>query len=343
MSGATFPIVGRVRAIATGRMFYNAPHQRDFSDSMRRMVQRQSIAPYLWMLQACLVFTAMGVLTHALGQWCDWQLIVIARAGLVLLFVAGFAKARGKRILVIGSPTLWIRSIAGSLSMVCTFYALTRLPVSATLTLTNMFPIWVALLSWPLFGEPPPLQVWIALAGGSVGVFLVQQPHFGENGRAVVAGAAASVFTAVAMLGLNRLRDVEPQSIVVHFSAVATVVCTASWFLFEHLPPREIVPPSVIVLMLLGIGVTASFGQVLLTRAFAAGDPSRVAIVSLSQIIFALVPDALVFDHPVDATTLIGIVLIAAPTAWLMAREYGRARPALSDPDGTRPNSSPLL
>jgi drug/metabolite transporter (DMT)-like permease len=285
-------------------------------------VPRQPIAPYLWMIQACIVFTAMGALAHALGKWCDWQLIAIARAALVLFFVAGFALARGKQIFIIGSPTLWIRSISGSLSMVCTFYALTHLPVSSTLTLTNLFPIWVALLSWPLLRERPPVQVWIALTSGSAGVYLVQQPHIGQNGLAIASAAAASLFTAIAMLGLNRLRDIEPQAVVVHFSAVATVICSASWFLFDHPPLRESASPSITVLMLVGVGLTASFGQILLTRAFTAGDPSRVAIISLSQIVFALVPDVLIFDHKVNAWSLAGILLIIAPTGWLMAREH---------------------
>ena len=56
----------------------------------------------------------------------------------------------------------------------------------------------------------------------------------------------------------------------------------------------------------------------LLTRAFAFGNPSRVAVVSLSQIVFALVPDVLIFKHPPHPGSLLGIVLITAPTAWVM-------------------------
>src|SRR5437660_3618191 len=167
------------------------------------------------MIQACLLFTAMGELTHALKASCPWQVIACFRAALVFVFVAVVTRAQGKRVFVLGSPTLWVRSIAGSLSMVCTFYALTRLPVSATLTLTNMFPLWVALLSWPLLRERPPGAVWLAIASGCAGVWLIQEPHFGEGDLAIAAAAAASLFTAVAMLGLHRLRELDPQTIVV--------------------------------------------------------------------------------------------------------------------------------
>ena len=74
---------------------------------------------------------------------------------LPLTFALLLARAAGVRLVLWRPRTLWIRSLAGSFSMVCTFYALTRLPVAQVLTVTQMFPIWVALLSWPLAGEAP--------------------------------------------------------------------------------------------------------------------------------------------------------------------------------------------
>lgn len=293
------------------------------------MPERDSLSPYLWMIQASLVFTAMIAMAHLLGASCPWQLIATARAGLVLLFVAGVSLARGKRILALGPGTLWIRSIAGSMSMVCTFFAATRpqLPMSVTITLTNMFPVWVALLSWPVLGERPAWQLWLAVLSGSAGVWLIQQPHFGENDLAIAAACAASVFTAAAMLGLHRLRGLETQTIVVHFSAVATCFCLASFFVFERKPPQEDVELRWAVPLLLGIGLTASVGQILLTRAFSSGNATRVAVVALTQVVFALVPDLLLFHHEPDRLSILGIVLITLPTAWIMLGRHGPAFP----------------
>jgi len=292
------------------------------------------------MIQACLLFTVMGELAHALKESCPWQLVAATRAGLVFAFVALFAWARGKRLFLFNSPTLWLRSIAGSLSMVCTFYAFSRLPLSDTLTLTNMFPIWIALLSWPLLGEKPSVPVWVAIVSGATGVWLIQRPHLGTNGMAIAAAAAASVFTAIAMLGLHKLSDVDPTTIVVHFSGVATCFCLGAFFLLDRSPQRDL-PPVAIGAILLGIGLTAALGQLLLTRAFAAGEPSRVAVVSMCQIVFALVPDVLIFKHPLHVSSLFGIVLIAAPTAWVLLRSPRLAHAKTAegrDPDESRPS-----
>src|SRR5438309_1132709 len=81
---------------------------------------------------------------------------------------------------------------------------------------------------------------------------------------------ASLFFTAIAMLGLHRLRDIDVRAIVVHFSAVALLCGTACFFLFERetLPQTQLGGPG--VLLLFGVGVSATVGKLFLTKAFAA-------------------------------------------------------------------------
>jgi drug/metabolite transporter (DMT)-like permease len=282
------------------------------------------------MLQASVAFSVMAMLTHALRDWCGWQVIALVRCGCALVFTAVIARAAGIPVVAWKPLTLWVRSFAGSVSMVCTFYSLTRLPVSDVLTLINIFPLWVALLSWPLLGEAPPSHVWLALVSGVAGVALIQRPHLARGDFAIVVPAAGSFFTAVAMIGLHRLRELEARTVVVHFSAVALCFCVASLFVFENEPtPRE--ETGRVVLMLLGVGVTATVGQILLTRAFAAGDPSRVSVIGLTQIVFVLVLEVALSQKELEATGLAGMALVLGPTAWLMA---GRGAEQGPGPDG---------
>jgi len=270
------------------------------------------------MLVGSLFFAGMGTMAHAAAEWCDWQVIAFARCFLVLAFALVLVWWRGVRLVFWKPGILWLRSVAGSCSMVCTFYALTRLPVSDVLTITNMFPIWVALLSWPLLGEAPPRSIWLSVGSGVAGVWLIQQPELVDSKLAVLAAVAASLFTAVAMLGLHHIKGVDARAIVVHFSAVAVVFAVVSFFVFERTrsPHEQLTPVS--VGLLLGIGLTATFGQVLLTKAFAAGSPTRVSVVGLTQIVFAMLMDTLLLGHPITVARLLGMVLVVAPTAWLM-------------------------
>jgi drug/metabolite transporter (DMT)-like permease len=272
------------------------------------------------MLAGSFAFTLMGALTHALGPRCDWQLIALARTALALAFAAGLALAAGVRFVVFRPRSLWMRSIAGSLSLVCTFFALTRLPMTDVLTLSNMFPVWVAFLSWPLLGERPTRGVWVSVASGVAGVVLIQQPHFAAGNFATLIQLAGSVFTALAMIGLHRLKNLDVRAVVAHFSGVSLLFVVASFYLFDHSDYPAARLDSWALLMLLGVGVTATIGQLFLTQAFSAGSPAKVSVVGLTQILFAMVLDVLLWGRTFNAVTLVGMALIVAPTAWLMAR-----------------------
>jgi len=272
------------------------------------------------MLAGSLSFTGMAVFAKLLTEKCDWQAIAIARAGLVAILAGLMAWAAGAKLVFLRPKRLWIRSIAGSCSMVCTFYAFSRLPVADVLTLTNTFPIWVALFSWPLYGKPPGWRMWLAIGVGIVGVALVEQPHLEAANLGVFAALAAAAFTGVAMLGLHSLRGVDPRAIVVHFSAVATVFCVSTYFLFERdRDPMAVFEPIAMV-ELFAMAGAATVGQYFLTLAFGNGAPAKVAVVGLTQIVMGLAVSMWLWSHPVNAMTLVGTVLVIAPTAWLLTR-----------------------
>jgi drug/metabolite transporter (DMT)-like permease len=278
---------------------------------------------YLMMLASSLSFAGMSACSHAAGERSDWRLAAVARAGLVFLFTAALARARGVALHWRGTRTLWIRSITGSVSMLLTFYALTHLPVATAVTLSNTFPLWVTLLAWPALRQRPTVGVGAALLSGIAGVALIEQPQRGDFRWASLAALGASFCTAIVMIGLHRLRHYDPLVIVVHFSAVASgfiggfTLWTAMRGLDLDLAP--LADPATVTL-LVGIGVLGAVGQILMTTAFRVALPQRLSVIGLSQVLFALGFDLFLWERRLDATLLVGIALIVAPVAWLLTR-----------------------
>jgi len=274
--------------------------------------------PYLWMLCGAASFSVMSILTVALKDQLDWQWIAIARAGLAMVFAAILAKAGSAQLVFFRPATLWMRSLAGSISLVCGFYAMTHYPVSEVLTLTNMFPLWVVLLSLPLLGEWPSVDVLPAVLTGLLGVVLMQQPEF-SGGRIAIAAALTSSFTsAIALIGLHKVRELDPRAVVAHFSGVALACCIGALFVFPRTQPLALTAWT--GALLLGVGGCATVGQLFLTKAFAAGPPARVSVVMLSQIGFTMLLEMAIFHRSFTARTLLGIALVIAPTAWTLLR-----------------------
>jgi drug/metabolite transporter (DMT)-like permease len=262
----------------------------------------------------------MSSLAHAAGSHCDWQIVATARTSLALLFAAVLVIGAGEGFVVLGPGVLWMRSIAGSVSLVCGFYALARMPVADVLTLTNMFPVWVAVLSWPMLRIVPRWDAWLAVACGLAGVVFIQQPHFATGQYVALIALLSSVTSALAMIGLHRLQHIDARAIVVHFSGVSLLFCIAALFVLPHSRGAWLVLDATTVWLLLGVGATATAGQLLLTMAFAAGDPSRVSVVALCQVGFAMLFDRIFWGRTFTLSTLAGIALILIPTAWMLLR-----------------------
>jgi drug/metabolite transporter (DMT)-like permease len=273
---------------------------------------------YLWMLWGAFAFASMGALGHLAGERCSWQIVALARTALALVFSLVFALATRVKLFFWRPRTLWVRSLSGSIGLLCSFYALTHLPISTSLTLSSTVPIWTALLAWLLLGYRPTLQIWVAIAAAIAGVVLIQRPYLRGGNLAGLAALGHAFFWAVGMIGLNRLGGIDPRAIVTHFAGVSTVVALLFFLSTGADVGPWIAGDKILLVMLTGVGVTGTIGQLGMTRAFALGHPSKVAVVGLTQIVFACLFDVLLWHHHFDLLTICGILLVTAPTAWLL-------------------------
>jgi drug/metabolite transporter (DMT)-like permease len=299
-----------------------------------------ALKPYVWMLSGCVWFAAMTLFARAASDLTDWPVVAVARSGVATLVAIGMAFAARQALIGTGPKSLWIRSLSGSFSMVCTFYALSRMPASDVLTFTNTFPSWIAILSWPLNNEKPTWGVWSAVAISIVGVTIVGHAQANEANStfsfmAVVAALAAAFFSAVAMLGLNRLKGIAPLAVVVHFSAVSVLACGMAWLVMRFWPVAEpnVWPPPgpQLIALLVATGATAAIGQLFLTLAYRSGSATKVSVVGLTQVVMVMIAEVALGWKSLNLVAVVGSILVLGPTAYLMIRERKKPPPAADE------------
>jgi drug/metabolite transporter (DMT)-like permease len=294
------------------------------------------------MLLGSIFFAAMGLFAESLAKEYSFAWLATIRSALAMLFAILLAKSAGVKLVYFRPKTLWMRSIAGSCAMLCTFYAMTHYDVSVVLALTSTYPIWIAVLGWPLLGYLPSRETWFALAVSTAGMFLVylaannEQLATAANTHyvpqlAIPIAALAAMFSGIALIGLHKIKEVDARAIVAHFSGVATLICLMAWFV---MPRAEEMQPTndTSAWRLLGVGVAATLGQLFLTKAFAAGQPARVSVVGLSQVGVAALYKWIVEGRIPSLWSTIGLVMILAATVWVMLRSDKKpAEPATSE------------
>jgi drug/metabolite transporter (DMT)-like permease len=283
---------------------------------------------YLIMLLGSFAFASMGAFSHLAGERCDWHVVAFARSAVAFILTLTLSLLTGVRLVLFRPALLWMRSVAGSLGVLFAFYALTHLPISTSVTLSNTVPLWVTLLAWPVLGQRPRASVWAAIGTGLAGIVLIQRPEAVGDRLAAALALANALSTSVSMIGLNRLGGVDARAVVTHFSGVATVVTFALLLAaggrVDYAPLRD----GATFGLLFGVGLSATVAQLAMTKAFALGNPSRVAVVGLMQIVFALVYDLLLWKRQFGPLVVLGIALVVGPSAWLMLRSPLRRQTA---------------
>ena len=277
-----------------------------------------------WMLGSAALMATMGALVHQLGDRSDWLVVALIRTLVMMVTAAILVRTAGLPLAIWRPRSLWVRSLAGSFSLVCNFFALTRLPVADAVTLSNVHPLWIVLITAASLRRWPAWSETLGVVSGLCGVLLIERPDIvNARGLAVTVALMSSVSTSVAMLGLHRLRGIDSRAVVAHFAGVASAVATI-WLIlrWNHLHPTAIDP--VTIAMLLGVGAAGTLGQILLTKAYAAGAPSQVAVVGLTQVVFAMGYDVAVWGRSLSPLTALGFVLVLAPTTWLSIRSSRR-------------------
>ena len=268
----------------------------------------------------------MALLAESLKEQFSYPWITMVRSGVATSLAITLAIAAGAKLVFLKPATLWVRSISGWASMICGFYAMTHYDVEIVLALTNMYPLWVAILSWPLLGVIPSGKTWIALAISCLGMWLVYASSiaastlpssFSTPRTAIPMAILAGMLSGVALINLHRVKHIDTRAVVAHFSGVATTCSLVVWLLVPVSAPIRPIDSASIV-RLIGVGLAATVGQLCLTKAFATGSPARVSVVGLSQVVVAALIKWFLDQRVPTIGSMIGMALVVASTIWVI-------------------------
>lgn len=287
--------------------------------------------PYLWMLIGSAFFASMGLLTESLGDEYSFGWLAAIRSLIATAIALSLAGIHRSKLVLWKPASLWMRSLAGCTAMLCLFFAMTHYDVAVVLSLSSMYPIWVAILSWPILGQFPSRDTWLALIVSLAGMLLIywssttifsdqtETPAHYSPHIALPLAALAAMFSGVALLGLHQLKEVDSSAIVAHFSGVSTVISFGLWLTLP-VDPSAFHPGPSSFPRLIAVGIAATLGQVFLTKAFASGPPARVSVIGLSQVAFAGIYKWIIFGRIPTFWSVLGMGLVLGSTMWVMLR-----------------------
>ncbi len=271
------------------------------------------------MLAAMAILPFIDVLAKQLGQQGLPILIVVwARALFGALMTLPFAlKAEGARALRPQRPLHHLaRAILLFGATFLFFTALKHLPIADALAIFFVNPLVIVILSALVLRETVGPHRWAAVAVGFVGMLIIIRPGMVEvNPGTFYALGAGVALGSYLVMTRHIAGSADAMVLTFQTSAIGAGLMTLALPFVWHTPtPGQWV-------MLAGLGVVATLGHMLITKAYEHGEASLLAPLAFTEILMATVFGWWFFGDLPDRWTVLGVTVLVASAIYISIRE----------------------
>ena len=286
---------------------------------MPRTTTPRPLIGIAFMLAAMAILPFIDVFAKFLGQAGMPILIVVwARALFGGLMTLPFAlKAEGARAFRPAQPFHHLgRAVLLFGATFLFFTALKHLPIADALAIFFVNPLVIVVLSAMVLREKVGPRRWAAVAVGFIGTLIIIRPGMVEVNPGTLYALGAGVALG-AYFVMTRAIAGAADAMVLTFqtSATGAAVMTLA------LPFLWLSPSPVQWAMLASLGVIATLGHFLITKAYEQAEASLLAPLAFTEIIMSVVVGWYYFGDLPDRWTVLGVTVLVASAVYISVRE----------------------
>jgi S-adenosylmethionine uptake transporter len=265
------------------------------------------------MVFASLLFSLMNACVYAVSSLeadIPGPIISFVRviSNLLILLIPAMSKRQLIQLFGDKRPSLWLRGLFGSLALMLSFTAITRIGPGESTFLAASSGVFVALLSPCVLKQNNNLATWLAIIASFCGVSLLfeseaQNIDLLGRGMALLSGfLSAMAYLMVARAG----RSNTPQSVIFYFCLLALLLHPVYFAVYGYKLPLRLETWGLLIL----IGVFGSAAQFCMTRAYQAAPAAQVSAVGYLAPVLSLAWGILCFQQIPSQNAWLGSMLI---------------------------------
>ncbi len=271
------------------------------------------------MIIAMFIFAVQDAISRHLAETYNTIMVVLIRYWFLALVVIGVAHirlggiarvARTKRLLMQIS-----RGVLLAAEVVVTVTAFVYIGLIGSHAIFACYPLMALALAVPILGERVEARHWLAVLLGLVGVLVIIRPGGTTGGWEVILPIVAAFMFALYQI-LTRLTSREDSSETSFFWMAlggAGAITLIGPFFWEPIDPKDWGWMATLCL-------TSMIGHFLLIRALGLTQASDLQPYSYFQFVFAIPVGMIAFSERLEATTLLGAVIVVAAGILAMRR-----------------------
>ena len=216
-------------------------------------------------------------------------------------------------------PDLFMRSLCGTLGLICNFYAIDKLNIADANILNKLSPFFAILMSYFILKEKANKVEWLSVIVAFTGALFVVKPSFNMQFIYAMIGVCGGLGAGIAYTFVRKLgKKGERGPIIVLCFSVFSCVVTLPFLIFQFQPMSLLQ-----FVFLILAGVAAAGGQFSITKAYTKAPARDISVFDYTQVLFAALLGFIFLDQIPDILSLIGYVIIigSAVFKWAYIRK----------------------
>lgn len=203
-------------------------------------------------------------------------------------------------------PCLLLRSICGTIGLICNFYAIDRMNISDANMLNKLSPFFAIIMSYFILKEKANKVEWGAVIVAFVGALFVVKPSFSMEFVNAMIGVAGGLGAGMAYTFVRKLGKMgERGPVIVFFFSAFSCLVTLPFLIINYEPMAWWQ-----LAYLLIAGGFATGGQLCITAAYTKAPAKEISVFDYSQVVFAAVLGFVFLGQIPDILSVIGYVII---------------------------------
>lgn len=258
-------------------------------------------------ISAAFFFALMNLFVKLSGDLPVWQKSMFRN--LVAMFIALFVVIKDRTSLRIEKKNylpMAIRCIAGTVGVICNFYAIGKLNIADASMLNKLSPFFAIIFSVFILREKPKKVEWITIIVAFVGALFVIKPTFNMESFPAMMGmlsgmGAGLAYACVRKLGTNGVAGPVIVFFFSMFSCLSVLPCVIATY-----EPMTFAQLAFLILA----GLSAAGGQFSITAAYSRAPAKEISVFDYTQVLFAALLSFVILGDLPDWLSFVGYAII---------------------------------
>jgi drug/metabolite transporter (DMT)-like permease len=272
-----------------------------------------------YMLAAGLLFAVTGAFAKLLSQSMSSVEVAFFRncTGLIIISYVVYKTPLQN---IGGRPfLLFLRGFIGFVALLMYFYNIANIPLAEAQTFSKTSPIFTAIFSYFLLKEKLSFTAWLGVFVGFFGITFITGFDITSLSKTDYLGILSGVGAALAYTSIRELKNYyDTRAIVLSFMFVGTIgpiilMGIAEFYThptFDFALAKFVMPQGIAYFYILALGITATFSQLFMTKAYSLAKGGIVGTIGYSNVIFSIFLGMMLGDAFPSMMVLVGITLI---------------------------------